>query len=124
MTVIRECAEELGFAATVLEPEEFEKTLKVTNLDIIGIFKKLEYLPNFLSKRISKDASEFIQPYMTSIYFWYYNGPIKFVDWECSGIEVFSLEELEQEIEENPNKFTEDLKFMIKRYDNFLVPIE
>ena len=124
MTVIRECAEELGFPATVLEPEEFEKAIKVTNLDIIGIFEKLEYLPNFMSKRISIDNSEFIQPYMTSIYFGYYNGPIKFVDGESSGIEVFSLEELKEEIKDNPDKFTEDLKFMVKKYEKFLVSIK
>ncbi|MFH1789932.1 MAG: NUDIX domain-containing protein [bacterium] len=123
MTVIRECAEELGFPATVLEPEEFEKATKVTNLDIIGLFKKIEYLPNFLSKRTSNDNSEFIQPHMTSIYFGYYDGPIKFVDGESSGIEVFSLEELKENIKENPNKFTEDIKFMVKKYEKFLVPI-
>ncbi|MBU0665768.1 MAG: NUDIX domain-containing protein [Nanoarchaeota archaeon] len=124
MTVIRECAEELGFPATVLEPEEFEKAAKVTNLDVIGLFKKIEYLPNFLSKRISNNNSEFIQPYMTSIYFEYYNGPIKFVDGESSGIEVFSLEELKEDIKENPDKFTEDIKFMIQKYEKFLVPIK
>jgi isopentenyldiphosphate isomerase len=124
MTVIRECAEELGFPATVLEPEEFEKAAKVTNLNIIGIFKKLEYLPNFMSKRISLDNSEFIQPYMNSNYIGYYNGPIKFVDGESSGIEVFSLEELKEEIKENPEKFTEDIKFMVEKYEKFLVSIK
>jgi len=124
MTVIRECAEELGFPATVLEPEEFENAIKVTNLDIIGIFKKLEYLPNFISKRISKDNTEFDQPYMTSNYFGYYNGPIKFVDGESSGIEVFSLEELKEEIKDNPEKFTEDIKFMVEKYESFLVSIK
>jgi len=124
MTVIRECAEELGFPATVLEPEEFEKASKVTDLNIIGLFKKIEYLPNFLSTRITKDNSEFIQPYMTSIYFGYYNGPIKFVDGESSGIEVFSLKELKEDIKENPDKFTEDIKFMVEKYEKFLVPIK
>ena len=124
MTVIRECAEELGFPATVLEPEEFEKASKVTDLNIIGLFKKIEYLPNFLSTRIAKDNSKFIQPYMTSIYFGYYNGPIKFVDGESSGIEVFSLDELKEGIKENPDKFTEDIKFIVEKYEKFLVPIK
>ncbi len=124
MTVIRECAEELGFPATVLDPEEFESAIKVTNLDIIGIFKKIEYLSDSISTRISKDNSKFIQPYMTSIYFGYYDGAIKFVDGESSGIEVFSLEELKEEIKNNPDKFTEDLKFIIEKYKKFLVPIK
>jgi isopentenyldiphosphate isomerase len=124
MTVIRECAEELGFPATVLQPEEFEKATKVTNLDIIGIFKKIDYLPDFLSKRISQDSSVFTQPYICSFYLGYYNGPIKFVDGESSGIEVFSIEEIKKEIEEKPDKFTEDLKFMVEKYEKFLIPIK
>ena len=124
MTVMRECAEELGFPAAVLAPEEFEKAIKVTNLDIIGVFKKIEYLPNFMSERILKNKFKMIQPLMNSMYYGYYDGPIKFVDGESSGIEIFSLEELKEEIRDNPDKFTEGIKFMIKKYENFLVPIK
>jgi len=124
MTVMRECAEELGFPAAVLAPEEFEKAIKVTNLDIIGVFKKIEYLPDFLSERIITSKYKIIQPLMNSMYFGYYNGPIKFVDGESSGIEVFSLEELKEDIKENPDKFTEDIKFMVEKYEKFLVPIK
>jgi len=123
MTVIRECAEELGFPAAVLAPEEFEKAARVTDLNIIGVFKKIEYIPNFMSKRTLNNKDEINQPYMTSMYFGYYNGPIKFVDGESSGIEVFSLDELKKDIKGNPDKFTEDLKYMIKEYEELLVPI-
>ena len=124
MTVIRECAEELGFPATVLDEEEFNRAIKVTNLEIIGIFKKIEFLPNFVSKRIINNGSKIQQPYMSSMYFGYYDGPIKFVDGESSGIEVFALDEIEEEIKENPDKFTEDIKLMIEKYKEFLVPIK
>ncbi len=124
MTVIRECAEELGFPATVLSPEEFEKSIKVTNLEIIGIFKKIEYIPNLISERIMKNKSKFIQPFMNSFYIGYYDGPIKFADGESSGIEVFSLDELKKEIKQNPDKFTEDIKYMINRYEKYLIPIK
>ena len=123
MTVVRECAEELGFAAAVLPPEEFERAIKVTNLSIIGIFKKVEYSPNFLSIRVLGDGSQIAQPYMTSFYFGYYDGSIRFVDGESSGIEVFSLEELKQELAENHQKFTEDLKYMVERFSSLLVPL-
>jgi len=123
MTVIRECAEELGFPAAVLAPEEFEKAIKVTDLNIIGIFKKIEYLPNFMSERISNDGTSILQPLMNSMYFGYYDGPIKFVDGESSGIEVFSLDELKEEMKNNPDKFTEDIKFIIEKYERLLVPI-
>ena len=124
MTVVRECAEELGFPAAILSPEEFDKAIKVTDLNIVGIFKKADYISNFQSTRITKDIDNFIQPYMSTFYVGYYDGAIKFVDGESSGIEVFSLEELEEEIKEKPEKFTEDVKFMIKKYKKYLKPIK
>jgi isopentenyldiphosphate isomerase len=124
MTVIRECAEELGFPATVLTSEEFDRAIKVTPLDIVGVFKKVEYLKDFMSERISNDGSRIIQPFMNSMYIGYYDGPIKFVDGESSGIEVFSLNELKKEFEIHPEKFTKDIMFMIDRYEKYLKPIK
>jgi len=124
ITVIRECAEELGFPAAIVDPKEFENAVRVTDLHIIGIFKKVDYLPNFQGKRISRDGNFFVQPLMTSMYIGYYDGPIRFVDGESSGIEVFSLAELQHELATHPNKFTEDVTFMIKKYEKFLVPIQ
>lgn len=48
---------------------------------------------------------------MTTIYLGYYDGPIKFVDGESCGIEVFSLNELEEELKKNKERFTEDVIF-------------
>jgi len=124
MTVVRECAEELGFPAAILQEDEFNRAVKVTDLNIVGIFRKFKYINNFESVRISKKGDKFVQPYMNTMYIGYYDGAIKFVDGESSGIEVFSLEELKQEIKENPDKFTEDLKFMIKKYEKYLKPIK
>jgi len=124
MTTIKECAEELWFPATILEPEEFEKAIKTTDLWIIWIFKKIDYIANFESIRILNDNSKIIQPQMSSIYFWYYDWPIRFVDGESSGIEVFFLDELKEEMQNNPNKFTEDIKVMVKKYEEYLVPIK
>ena len=78
MTVIRECAEELGFPATVLSKEEFSKAIITTNLNIIGVFKEIERISNFNSTRINKNGEKFIQPYITNIYIGYYDGAIKF----------------------------------------------
>lgn len=124
MTVIKECAEELGFPAAVLAQEEFERAIKVTDLNIIGVFKKIEHLPDFESKRIISSGAEIIQPYMSSMYLGYYDGPIRFADGESSGIEVFSLDELQEEIKNNSEKFTEDIKFMVGRYKDSLVAIK
>jgi isopentenyldiphosphate isomerase len=124
MTVVRECAEELGIPASVLSEKEFEKALSTIDVGIVGVFKKVDFDPNFMSIRITKDSKKFVQPYMTAFYVGYYDGAIKFVDGESTGIEVFSIQDLVEEIRKNPGKFTEDIKFMIKKYKKFLKPIK
>lgn len=123
MTVIRECAEELGFPATILSDDEFYKAITNTDLKIIGVFHKVDEIVNFESVRIDKFGNKFLQPFISTFFIWYYDWAIRFVDWESSGIEVFSLEELISEIDNNPNKFTEDVKFMIEEYKQYLKPI-
>lgn len=122
VTVVQECHQELGFPAVVLTDEEFKSAIKVTDLRIIGMFRKVDQVSNFLSIRKSKDG-EFRQPFITSFYIGYYDGSIRFCDGESTGIEVFTLPQLEKKIKEKPELFTEDLKYMIKKYKNYLVPI-
>lgn len=123
MSVIKESSEELGFPATVVADEEFDEAIDSTDLSIIGLFRKVDYISNFKSNRTTLEGNEFLQPFMTTFYIGYYDGSIKFVDGESSGLEVFSLEELQDELKQNPDKFTEDIKFMIERYEKYLVPI-
>ncbi len=123
LTVIKECAEELGFPSTIVSDSEFSKAVKSVDLNIIGILKKVDHLETYNSERIQNDGARFVQPYITDIYVGYYDGPIKFVDGESSGIETFSLAQLEKEISNHSDKFTEDLKYMVKNYSSFLVPI-
>ncbi len=124
LTVVKECAEELWFPATILSERDFNKSLNVTDLNIIWIFRQVDFLENFVSTRISLDWSIIEQPYITPIYIWYYDWAIKFVDWESSWIEVFLLDELKEEIQNKPSKFTEDIKFMVNKYSKYLVPIK
>ena len=124
MTAIRECIEELGFPTTILGEESFNKAIKTTDLNIIGVFRKVDFIETFLSIRKIKNEKDFIQPHITTMYIGYYNGPIKFKDGESSGIETFSLKELEEEIQKKPEKFTEDIKFMMKKYRKYLKPIK
>lgn len=124
MTLTRECAEELGFPATILSIDEFDKTIEVTDLSIIGIFKKIDYIKNFKSTRTTRDGKKVQQPWMTTIFLGYYDGAIRFVDGESSGIEVFSLKELEKEIKSHPEKFTEDIKWIVEKYKKHLKPIK
>lgn len=124
LTVVKECAEELGFPSTVLDTSEFRKAVRVTDLTIIGVIQLMEILDDFVSTRVLSDGKTFKQPYITGMYIGYYDGPIRFVDGESCGIESFSKEELLDEIAEHASLFTEDLRFMVNRYGNLLVPIE
>lgn len=119
-TVVRECAEELGFPAVILLNNEFNKAVTTVDLKVVGIFKKVDEISNFKSIRIDKAGNKFIQPFISSFYIGYYDGAIRFVDGESSGIEVFSLKELDTEIKNNQNKFTDDVKFMIKNYRKYI----
>jgi len=124
MTVIRECAEELGFPAAILSPEDFDRASKVTDLGVVGIFKKIDYVSDFESVRLTANGDKFIQPFMNAFYLGYYDGSIRFSDGESTGIEVFSFDELNEELKNQPDKFTEDIKFMVRKYEKFLKPIK
>jgi len=123
LTVIKECAEELGFPATVLSEEEFSQSITSIDLKIIGILKKVDYISNFESTRVLRNGNNFVQPYMTEIYIGYYDGAIRFADGESCGVETFSIDQLKKDIENNPAKFTEDLKYMARKYSDILIPI-
>lgn len=124
MAVVRECAEELGFPATILTDTKFKGAVASTNLKIVGIFKKIDEVSNFESTRIDKNGNKFVQPFISAFFVGYYDGAIRFVDGESSGIEVFSLDELLSEIKNNPTKFTDDIKYMISKYKKYLKPIQ
>lgn len=122
MTVVREMVEELGIPSVVLPAQHFAEAVKTTDLSIIGIFKEIDYDPHFISIRTTT-GKPIEQPFMTMFYFGYYDGFIRFHDGEASGIEVYSLEELEPEIKAHPERYTRDLQHMIEKYRKFLVPI-
>jgi len=42
VTLIKECAEELGFPVSILDKNNFSKALKKTDLKVIGIFKEVD----------------------------------------------------------------------------------
>lgn len=124
VTLIKECAEELGFPVSILERSDFLRALKKINLKVIGIFKEIDYNSNFKSTRITNGDKKFIQPYMQTVYLGYYDGSIQFIDGESSGIQLYTKEELEAVIKSNPNDFTDDLKVLFEKYKDQLKPIK
>lgn len=121
LTMIKECAEELGIPATVVINEKFKSTVAVADLTILGILTKLVYLDNYQSLRKGKDGI-WVEPAMTQFYIGYYDGPIRFVDSESCGIQVFSIEELKDEIKQSPQLFAEDVKFIISKFAYSIKP--
>lgn len=123
ITLVQECAEELGFPAALLKEDEFLTAIQSTDLSIIGLFRKIGYEQNFQSKR-QKTSGSFVVPHETTFYIGYYDGAIRFADGEASGVEVFSLSELHEDLQSSPDKYTEDLRYMINEYEKYLIPIE
>jgi len=103
---------------------EFEETAKTTNLNILAIIRRLESIDNYQSKRKAKDGTEWIEPNQTIFYLGYYGGSIWFIGGESCGIQMFTVEELEDEIKKHPDEFTEDIKYILKKWKHIIKPIE
>jgi len=115
ITIVRECAEELGFPVCVVAEDEYNKVIKTTDTSVIGIIRKVDVIHNFLSTRKTGEG-DFTQPYDTAIYIGFYDGPLHFKDGESSGIEVMSFDEITEDLAHNPERYTDDLMYMIKKY--------
>jgi hypothetical protein len=94
---------------------------------VIGLFRQIDYVQNFISEREVKIRNEdiyiFKQPQMASMYCGYYDGTISFKDGESSGVEVLTLDELKEDMLLYPTKFTRELQWLVSTYERFLVPL-
>ncbi|MBR9680206.1 MAG: NUDIX domain-containing protein [Candidatus Altiarchaeota archaeon] len=115
-TVLREAAEELGFPAAALSDSEFISAIAETDLRTIGVFKEIETLNHFVTKYKYKDGTISKFPQITTIFAGIFDGPVKFKDDETSGIEIYYLDEILDEIKKHPNKYTEDVKILVPKY--------
>jgi len=122
LTMLKECAEELGIPATVVKPNEFEHASSVTDLKVLGILTPILSLDNYQSTRGGLNQKKWVEPHMTQFYIGYYDGPIKFIDKESCGIQVFTAQELEDELKKHPEMFTEDMLYIIKKFKNIMKP--
>ncbi|MFA6919115.1 MAG: NUDIX hydrolase [Patescibacteria group bacterium] len=123
LTALKECAEELGIPATIVRPEDFENTVATTELGILAILKPLSLLDNYQSHRIH-NGEKWIETGISQFYIGYYDGAIRFIDSECCGLQVFNLEELEDEMQQYPENFTDDIKYIINKFKGLIKPVE
>ncbi len=122
ITLVKECAEELGIPAVMLTDDEFARGVTSTNLNIIGIFRKMDLITDYLSVRKSP-GKQMLQPFICSFIIGYYDGAIRFCDGESSGIEVFDLSTLQSTIAQFPERYTDDLRFFIEKYHQHIIPV-
>lgn len=116
-TVIIETVQELQVPSITLRTQEdFLKAyiLLKDYLNTVSVVKHIDTHIYELNKKIKKQMVPILNK--VHLYFGIYSGAVKTVDREARGVLLYSLEELEKEIEEFPGMFTDDLKFFIKRY--------
>ncbi|MFW5774791.1 MAG: NUDIX domain-containing protein, partial [Chitinivibrionales bacterium] len=122
--MIRECAEELGFPAVILRDTEYERALNSMHLEIIGVLQPIDIGTFQISVRMTQDGSVLELPLMVATYVGYYNGHVKFVDGESSGLAVFSFDELKQELAVHGALYTNDLFTMAEEYGRWIKPLQ
>lgn len=116
-TVMVETVQELRVPSIVLRNEyDYIKTFKLLKsyLNFIAIVKHIDTNTHFLKKVFQGDEVRIANK--IHLFFGVYGGPIKTVDKEAKGVLMYSIEDLEKEIEEHPERFTHDLIFFIEYY--------
>jgi len=123
-SLIIECGQNLGISAVVEPEENFAGIAKSLDLRLMAVCKKVDYLSDFMSKKVFENGEVFIQPYMNTMYIGYYDGDLGFINGKKSIMELISLEKLQEMIAVNPYEITPDLKFMLDKYAEFFVPLK
>jgi len=124
-TVMVETVQELRVPSIVLRNEgDFKKTYKLleTYLDNIAVIEELDHKIFELERVIG--GEKYSMPHKVHLYIGVYGGATKAVDREASGVLNYGLDILKKEMDAQPQNFTGDLHFYLKRYEkeikNFL----
>lgn len=117
-SVMLETVQELQTPSVVLRTEEdFNKTYQILDkyLETVSLIKlsatKLIIPIKIINGEKIKIANKM------NIYFGVYDGRIRPVDREAKGVLFYSLEELEQEMKQFPDLFTDDLHILLKDFN-------
>lgn len=116
-TVMVETVQELRVPSIVLHnDEDFDRSLDLLKsyIGVTCLLKHIDTKVATLSKLIKKRSVSIGTKY--HLYFGVYDGPIKTVDKEAVGVLVYSLEDLLEEMAENPEEFTADMHYFTKEY--------
>lgn len=116
-TVMIESVQELQTPSIVLNTkEEFYKTYNLLQgyLDTIAVVYYHDVQLLKLGKIIKNE--NIVIGNKAHIFFGVYGGATKPVDREAKGVLLYSFDEIESEIEQNPNTFTEDFIYLFNAY--------
>lgn len=117
-TVMVETIQELQTPSIVLKDQsDFEKTYKLLKkyLETIALIR---HLSTGLISPVKIINGEKIQiANKAHIYIGVYDGRIRPVDREAKGVLFYSLSELEKEMKETPEIFTDDLHFIMREHE-------
>ncbi len=116
-TLIVETVEELQIPSLLINSEEdFERAFNTLNmyLDTIALVKKLGTKTRSFTKIINK--KEVLIGNKKNFFIGIYDGAVKLVDGEASGLFWYELDDLLEDLEKNPQLFTHDLTYMLEKY--------
>lgn len=119
-TVMVETVQELQTPSIVLKADqEFEKTYTLLKeyTDTIAIAKSIDAPVFSEPKKIIQGEKISIANKMF-IYFALYDGKIRPADQEAKGVLFYTIDELEKEMTTHPDIFTDDLHFILKKYQS------
>lgn len=117
-TVMAETLQELQIPSFVLDSEDdFNKTLKLLHkyLGSAALVQRIDEKIEILPKLFKGERIPIAYKYHFLI--GVYNGPVKPIDKEASGILFYNYNSLKKEIKTMPDFFTDDLKYFIDKYN-------
>lgn len=118
-TAMIECVQELKIPSVVLrDDEDFKRTMKVLNhsLESVAILELVDHNIYLIDNVINKENITIAKNIW--MFLGIYNGAIKPVDREASGILYYEWDVLKDEMKNMPQLFTPDLHFIMRKYES------
>lgn len=119
-----ESARELGLATTIFDKGDFYTMLEnhpgITSE--LAVTREIDNLRNFKSERLLPDGQKWIEPCELTVYVSYFDGKFRQTPKSGAGMIFYSISELEEEINNEPERFTQDLRKLVQRFSHLFVP--
>ncbi len=116
-TVMIETVQELEVPSFVLQThQEFMR-----NYDILDIYLKSMALIKYIDTRVLYMKRVFDKEVIpvvsnTNFYLWVYNWKVNNIDWEAQWIIYYDIDTLQEEMEQFPDMFTDDLHVLFREF--------